>query len=101
MTDKADLVGIWIEVAEEGGDGRHVFYRDGSDIPPARGRSQLRLDDQGLALGGRPGPSDKTVAAGSGGWQLDGEVLTIDLPGWEGRYEIETAQDDKLILRKR
>lgn len=101
MTEQADLVGVWIEVAEEGGPGRHVFYRDGSDIPPARGRRQLHLDKQGLALGGRPGPSDKTVAAGSGGWTLDGEMLRIDLPGWEGSYEIDTAQDDKLILRKR
>ncbi|TNF23272.1 MAG: hypothetical protein EP318_00860 [Rhodobacteraceae bacterium] len=101
MTDKADLVGQWIEIAEEGGDGRHVFYRDGADIPPARGRRQLRLDDQGLALGGRPGPADRTVPAGQGGWHLEGEVLRIDLPGWEGRYDIEAAQGDKLILRQR
>lgn len=102
MTDQHDLSGEWVEIAEEGSAGRIVLRRQGPDIPPSRaGRRHLHLHYQGEAGAEAPGPTDKSEHSGTGGWSRDGNILEIRVPGWEGKYDIETAQDSTLILRRR
>ncbi|TYC58606.1 hypothetical protein FMN50_09150 [Rhodobacterales bacterium] len=101
MANKADIEGEWVEIREESAGDRVVFYRLGSSIPPARGRRHLELQEAGRAGGTAPGPADKYESTGSGGWSLKGDTLDIQLPGWEGEYEIEHADESKLILKRR
>jgi hypothetical protein len=101
MADKADIKGKWVEIGEESSGDRMVFFRSGSPIPPARGRRHLELTEQGGAHGAAPGPTDRLESTGSGGWSLEGDRLDIRVPGWEGEYDIEYVQDNKLILKRR
>lgn len=102
MADDRKITGDWVEIAEKGEGGRHVFMRDGPDVPPSRaGRRHLHLRAKGFGLAAAPGPTDKSEIAGSGGWARHGETLQIRVPGWEGEYDIEEARDDQLILRRR
>ena len=102
MADQHDVSGEWVEIAEEGSDDRIVLQRQGPDIPPSRGgRRHLHLQYHGEAGAEAPGPTDKSESSGTGGWSREGNILQIRVPGWEGDYEIEDAQDTKLILRRR
>ncbi len=99
--NKQDITGEWVEIAEKCEGGTIVFYRNGPNVPPARSRRQLHLKAQSQAHTEAPGPTDKSEKSGTGGWIRDGDILHIQVPGWEGEYDIKEVQDDTLILHRR
>ena len=97
MADAKALVGRWVEMREEGGDGRVVLRADAPDLPPARGRRSIEFAEGGTVLLRTPGPDDRSRAS-DGSWSLDGERLTIDAPGWSGTYRIEQQEKNRVVL---
>ena len=80
---------------EDDGD-RVVLRRPDRPFPPARGRVRLTLQPGGEIEGLKPGPDDRPVAA-AGAWTPS----TISAEALGGELEIESADDDTLVLRRR
>lgn len=100
MVDRALVPRHWVELREENEGDRIVLRPFSAPIPPARGRRSLVLDPQSNAQGRRPGLTDRLVPedGGAGSWSLEGDILTLSAPGWEGRYKIEELSEDRMIL---
>lgn len=99
MTDQNDVVGSWSHSHEEDHDDIQVFRRSDHEFPPSRGRSSFILGVDNTALAGHPGPLDSGVTTDDGTWQLEGDVLRVDCPGWAATYEVLAADSDHLELR--
>ncbi len=84
---------------EDDGD-RVVLRRPGHPFPPARGRVSVKLEPGGGVTVGHPGPDDRPVST-AGEWSLEGARLTIAAPWLAGSYDVESAGDDALVLRRR
>jgi hypothetical protein len=80
---------------EDEGD-KLVLRRPDHPFPPARGRVRLTLRPGGEIQAQQPGPDDRPVAA-AGTWTPD--AIRTDALG--GVLEIESADDDTLVLRRR
>ena len=80
---------------EDDGD-RVVLRRPDHPFPPARGRVRLTLQPGGEIDALKPGPDDRPVAA-AGAWTPS----AISAEALGGRLEIESADDDTLVLRRR
>ena len=80
---------------EDEGD-RVVLRRPDRPFPPARGRVRLTLQPGGEIEAQKPGPDDRPVAA-AGAWTPS----TISAEALGGELEIESADDDTLVLRRR
>jgi hypothetical protein len=98
--DASRLVGLWFHSHEEDEGGRKV-YRDRSyDFPRSRApRPSLKIEEDGTATFGRPGPADETIPS-RGTWELN-NVLTLSAPGTHEVWEIESLEEGRLILRPR
>jgi hypothetical protein len=98
----SQLLGKWAQSFEEDADGGLVFRPFSFSFPPSRrGRTMLNFKPDGaLEVGLGPGPDDRTQT-GAGRWELVGDRLTIDAPGWSGVFEIETLDQNRLVLRRR
>ena len=94
------LFGCWMHSREEDGEGRIVFRPFGYDFPPARGRQGFTLAQQGRVLGVGPGADDRMTETPAGSWSLRGDRLRIESPFWSGEFLIESAHEDKLVLRR-
>lgn len=100
MAERAQLARNWVEVSEEGG--RIVLRPKDWPVPRSRGgRRHLELMVSGNVRGLAAGPTDALETQGQGGWSLAGDTLTLELEGWQGRYQIEQLADDILVLRRR
>ena len=80
---------------EDEGD-RVVLRRPAHPFPPARGRVRLTLQPGGEIEAQQPGPDDRPVAA-SGTWTPT--TLSADALG--GELDVESADGDTLVLRRR
>jgi hypothetical protein len=100
MSGKPDaFYGTWWRVPEEDTPGVAVYRKEGSPLPPARGRRGFTLDKDGRATMHGPGPTDRRENTESR-WHLDAE----------GRLHIEGIANapstvahvstDKLILKE-
>ena len=98
MTDDR-VTGSWLQSHEEGDRDRIVLRRPGYPFPPARGRVAITLEPGGVVGARHPGPDDRSVA-GSGAWNLSGKRLVISAPGLAGEFDIESADERTLILRR-
>jgi hypothetical protein len=58
----------------------------------------ITLEADGTVMGGVPGPDDRGAGV-SGQWSCDGRRLTIEGPVFAGVYDIETADEQSLILQ--
>lgn len=94
------LLGTWLQLHKESTDDELVFARRGVDLPPSRGRSSLSFAADGSIGVGTPGPDDRSRDA-AGGWELDGDVLTIDAPVFAGSYLVVAVGAERLVLRRR
>jgi hypothetical protein len=92
------VVGRWTHVHEEDHDGLQVFRPAGTDLPPARGRTSLRLDAGGDATAGYPGPDDRGVTD-DGSWSLSGDLLTVTGAAGTTTYQVVSVEADRLELR--
>jgi hypothetical protein len=95
MSPPADISGEWVHSHEEDEGDRVVLRRPDRPFPPARGRVRLNLQPGGEIEAQQPGPDDRPVSA-AGVWTPT--TLTADALG--GRLEVESAADDKLVLRR-
>jgi hypothetical protein len=96
--DQKLIIGQWVEMREEATPGRLVFRSAHADLPPARGRRRLDLEQSGASRAGRPGSDDRTRFDDTTRWHLDRDRLQIDAGEWQGTYRIKEADGDKLVL---
>lgn len=94
------LARSWVHAREEDGPEQLVAYRaEGSQLPPARGRTLMRLVADGGYERRAPGPDDRLVAT-SGRWTLHGSRLVLEpQDGQPVRFEVVLVTDDRLLLR--
>lgn len=93
-----DNLDQWVELREESSPGKIVLKRVSSDIPPARGRRSLHLLAGGKAMAEAPGADDRGVLQGEGLWRLTEGTLSIEMPGWTGRYRLQQPDYNTLVL---
>ena len=91
------LVGTWWRVPEEESGGTAVYRREGTPLPPARGRDGFTLQADGRALLHGSGPTDRSTSTDSR-WHLDAQGrLNVDgvthLP-----RSVTDVSDDRLTL---
>ena len=91
------IAGPWVQSHEEGDRDRIVLRRPGYPFPPARGRVAITLEPGGDVGVRRPGPDDRSVP-GTGAWSLSGSRLVISAPGLTGEFDVESADEQKLVL---
>jgi hypothetical protein len=68
-------------------------------FPPARGRVAVTLKPGGEVDARRPGPDDRSLP-GAGGWSLSGSRLVISAPGLAGEFDVESVDEQTLVLRR-
>ena len=93
------ITGPWIQSHEEGDRDRIVLHRPDYPFPPARGRVAITLEPGGEVGVRHPGPDDRGVPA-TGAWSLSGSRLVISAPGLAGEFDVESADEQTLILRR-
>ena len=89
----------WVHSHEEDDGGRVVFRSPNTELPPARGRTAFTLKSGGAVEVVGPGPDDRRKAS-SGHWTLEGKRLRIDAPGLSGTFDVETVDDQHLVVRR-
>jgi hypothetical protein len=97
--NKKHIYGQWVEMREEATPDCIIFRSADADLPPARGRRQLDLNQAGYALAGRPGGDDRVSFGDAAIWHLKGDQLSIDAGEWKGKYKIKEADSEKLVLQ--
>lgn len=100
MTDEQVLVGSWTHSHEEDHDDVQVYRPGEHELPPSRGRSSFTLRSDSTAAAGPPGPDDSGVRTEDGTWSLEGDVLSVAVPGWAATYRVVAVAPDKLELRR-
>ncbi|MCX6539101.1 MAG: hypothetical protein NT151_09245 [Acidobacteria bacterium] len=91
------LQAAWIHSHEEDEGARLVFRGPDTDFPPSRGRTAFTLKPDGVVEVVGPGPDDRRRTA-SGRWTLAGKHLEIRAPGFSGTFEVETVDDQRLVV---
>jgi hypothetical protein len=90
--------GQWVEVREEATQGLIVLRSIDSDIPPARGRRHLYLEEIGLAKSGGPGSDDRVSFGKATQWYISDDQLIIEDGDWQGAYKIKEVDGIRLVL---
>jgi hypothetical protein len=99
--DVNKLAGVWFHLHEEDEGDRTVYRNESYEFPRSRApRRSLVLNPDGTASLGGPGPADETLAS-QARWEVSGTTLTLDSPRGQEQWEIETLDDDRLVLRRR
>lgn len=93
------LQATWLHSHEEDANDRLVFRGRDFAFPPSRGRTGFTLKPDGVAEVVRPGPDDRRRTA-SGQWTLAGRRLEVTAPGFSGSFEVETIDDQRLVVRR-
>lgn len=92
---------VWYHAYEEDDDARLVYHGPTHEFPRSRRpRESLTLESGGRLLVGHAGPTDNLIQS-SGRWTVTGNLLTLQRPTGAASYEIETATEDTLVLRRR
>ena len=91
----------WVHSHEEDTEHEMVFRPDDRPFPPSRGRMKFELKRDGTFLEARPGPTDAPEEQ-TGKWELENDKTLVLKGGPEGKriFEIESAEPDKLVVRK-
>lgn len=97
--ETSKLLARWVHSHEEDEGDKLVFRTSEFTFPPARGRTVVRLCADGVAEMELAGPDDRTVRP-SGSWSLAGRKLTVAAPGFAGEFEIESVDEQSLVLRR-
>ncbi len=93
------LVGHWLHAHEEDAEGTMVFRREGTPLPPSRGRISLHLESNGSAQVGNISPEDG-IALSPAKWSVEGNHLSVlDDKGETKNWPIVTSEPDRLVLR--
>ncbi len=96
---KKALQAAWVHSHEEDEAGRMVFRSADTDLPPSRGRTGFTLKSGDAVEVVGPGPDDRRRTS-SGHWTLEGKRLRIDAPGLSGTFDVETVDDQRLVVRR-
>jgi hypothetical protein len=92
----------WVHSHEEDFGGSQVFRPANFAFPPQRRpRMSIALGKAGSArYAAGPAPADRRTVT-DGRWTVDGDELTLQLAGGaDVRYRIESADEDRLVLRE-
>jgi hypothetical protein len=95
----SEITGKWVHSHEEGDRDRVVMRRPDHPFPPARGRVAITLEPGGEVGVRHPGPDDRSVPS-AGRWSRSGSRLVISAPGFSGTFDVESADDHKLVLQR-
>lgn len=77
-----------------------AFRRSELDFTPSRGRTSFDLDADGAVRMEGPGPDDRSIHR-EGTWTLDGNLLSLHLPGQrEQRFEVHSVDRERLLVRR-
>jgi hypothetical protein len=102
MTDDSSrslIARPWTHAHEEDSGGAQVFRPSTHAFPRSRGRTSLDLKPDGTLERVAPGPDDRRARSG-GTWEQQGQVLIVRAQsGAETRYQIESLDADRLIVR--
>ena len=100
---KDRVIGRWVHAHEEDTDDEMVFRPADTDLPPSRGRMAFELRADGtfaeIGLGARDVPEEA-----SGSWALESDTITLSEGAAQGvprEMEVVTADEDRLVIRKR
>jgi hypothetical protein len=100
LAEASPLVGTWWHVHEEDADGVQVFRRDGTPLPPARGRTGFTVRQDGTFVYLDIAPADGTLPR-PGRWTLEGSLLRATLEdGTVLSYQIDSFPQDQLRIRR-
>lgn len=97
------MSGRWVHVQEEDTEEEMVFRPADADLPPSRGRRALDLRPDGTFAEAGLGAADVPEEA-TGSWVLEGDVLRLSEGAAQGvprEMEVVTADEDRLVVRKR
>lgn len=98
--DTEKLARVWFHSHEEGEGDRIVYRSQSYDFPRSRTpRDSLNIQPEGTVGLGEPGPADASIYR-QGAWTLASDVLTLSGPGGPTEYQIESVDDEKLVLRR-
>ncbi len=102
MEHQEMLLGAWVEIQERSDEGRVVLMRPDAGVPPLRGgRRRLEIAAEGHASSMAQGATDRMETSARGAWDLHGDIIGLQLDGWEGEYDVEKMTDTELILNRR
>jgi|SRR5947209_6693180 len=96
---RKSLQASWVHSHEEDEGNRLVFRGPDHDFPPARGRTSFTLKPGGEVDAVGPGPDDRRRSS-SGTWSLEGKHLRIDSPLFSGTYQVETVDDEHMVIKR-
>lgn len=97
--NRSTIVGHWVHAHEEDWEGNMVFRREGTSLPPSRGRITLDLRPDGSAELGKIAATDGIETTG-GEWDLKGESLLVrDDQGETRNWYVIASEPDRLVLR--
>lgn len=98
-SERAPLLKCWVHSHEEDSGERMVLRPSEYPFPRARmARQAMALGENGEAEVEQPGPGD--AATSTGNWTLEGRNLRIVTPDFSGEYELESVDEEVLVLRR-
>jgi hypothetical protein len=96
--DGGQLLGRWVHVHEEDGEGEMVLRPADYSVPPSRGRLTLELREDGILIEGGPSPVARPVESPGTG-ELAGDQLVVRRrEGSAWRADVLSAEPDRLVL---
>jgi hypothetical protein len=100
VNSESNVLGHWVHSHEEDSGNLMVFRPSTYPFPPSRGRSEYRLDANGILQSVRPGPTDKRESCG-GTWSLEDGVLVLRPAGGQPlRLPIVSVDSERLVVKK-
>lgn len=97
-SDKA-LYGTWWRVPEEDTPGVAVYRKEGTPLPPSRGRQGFTLHQKGRATLHGPGPTDRRESTDSK-WKLDAQGHLHVEGARDASAAVIHVSDDTLTLKR-
>ena len=98
--NRAQLLGHWVHAHEQDKGDETVFRRQGTALPPSRGRQAVELNDDGTLVDHPLRPDDR---AGSrpGTWALEGDTLVLSAEGAPPRrFKVLAVNPTDLSLKR-
>jgi hypothetical protein len=100
---RSAVVGEWTHSHEEDTAQERVYRRSSHPFPRARGRESFEIRPDGTLVDRSSGPADRALES-EGSWELreDGTLVLHSGRGrTERRLEVISADDDRLVVRRR
>jgi hypothetical protein len=97
------VIGHWVHAHEEDTEDQMVFRPARTELPPSRGRRAFELRPDGTFAEAGLGATDVPEQA-TGDWAVEADTITLTEGATQGvprEMEVVTADEDRLVIRKR